>query len=74
MERVADLFLQREHEFLSPYAFLTKKTKGRLYPCEESECRTEFQRDRDRILHSKSFRRLIHKTQVFFCPEEELVL
>ncbi|MBO7763266.1 MAG: HD domain-containing protein, partial [Clostridia bacterium] len=71
MERVADLFLQREHEFLSPFAFLTENTRGRIHPCEESVCRTEFQRDRDRILHSKSFRRLIHKTQVFFCPEEE---
>ncbi len=71
METVADLFLKREEEYLSPYAFHTVHTRGRLHPCEKSECRTEFQRDRDRILHSKSFRRLMHKTQVFFAPEEE---
>ncbi len=71
METVADLFLKREGEYLSPYAFHTVNTRGRLYPCERSECRTEFQRDRDRILHSKSFRRLMHKTQVFLAPEEE---
>ena len=71
MPTIADIFLAREHGYLSPYAFLTENTRGRLYPCEKSECRTEFQRDRDRILHSKSFRRLMHKTQVFFSPEEE---
>ena len=71
METVADLFLKREGEYLSPYAFHTVNTRGRLHPCEKSDCRTEFQRDRDRILHSKSFRRLMHKTQVFLAPEEE---
>ncbi len=71
MENVADLFIKREHGYLSPFAFFTENTKGRLFPCEKSECRTEFQRDRDRILHSKAFRRLMHKTQVFFSPEEE---
>lgn len=71
MQTVADLFLMREREYLSPFAFRTENTRGRLFPCEKSECRTEFQRDRDRILHSKSFRRLMHKTQVFFSPEEE---
>lgn len=71
MQTIADLFLQREREYLSPHAFLTENTRGRLAPCEPSECRTEFQRDRDRILHSKSFRRLMRKTQVFFSPEEE---
>lgn len=71
MKTIADLFLEREQDYLSPYAFRTADTRGRLFPCEKSECRTEFQRDRDRILHSKSFRRLMHKTQVFFSPEEE---
>ena len=71
MNNLKDLFLERERAYFSPYAFLTENTRGRQHPCEPSECRTEFQRDRDRILHSKAFRRLMHKTQVFFCPEEE---
>ena len=56
---------------LSPYAFLTKNTKGREHPYIPCENRTEFQRDRDRIIHSKSFRRLMHKTQVFLFPADE---
>ena len=71
MERICDIFLQREEQFLSPYAFLTKNTKGRLTPVAPSDSRTEFQRDRDRILHCKSFRRLMHKTQVLFSPTDE---
>ncbi len=71
MATVCDFFLEREKNFLSPYAFLTENTKGRAFPCDPSDCRTEFQRDRDRILHSKSFRRLMHKTQVFFSPRDE---
>ena len=66
-----EMFLEREKTFLSPYAFLTSDTKGRAVPIESCPNRTDFQRDRDRILHCKSFRRLMHKTQVFFSPEDE---
>ena len=58
-----------ENQFLCEKAFRVKDTKGRLKPVEECQVRTEFQRDRDRIIHSKSFRRLMHKMQVFLAPE-----
>lgn len=54
---------------LSPYAALSSETKGRQRPEPECGLRTPFQRDRDRIIHCKSFRRLKHKTQVFLSPE-----
>ena len=60
---------QLEIKSLSPYATYSAKSKGRLRPEEECDIRPVFQRDRDRILHSKSFRRLKDKTQVFLTPE-----
>jgi len=60
---------QMECDFLSPYACLSMMSKGRDKPEEQCDIRPVFQRDRDRILHSKSFRRLKDKTQVFLTPE-----
>lgn len=60
---------QRELEYLSPFAAFSVESAGRDVPEEECDIRTVFQRDRDRILHSKSFRRMKHKTQVFLSPE-----
>jgi dGTPase len=59
---------EQEKKILSPFATLSFKTKGRQFPEEECSLRPAFQHDRDRIIHSKSFRRLKHKTQVFLIP------
>jgi dGTPase len=58
----------REREILAPEAAKAADTKGRLRPEREDDIRPAFQRDRDRVIHSKAFRRLKHKTQVFFSP------
>lgn len=58
-----------EEEILSPQATLSRQSKGRLRKEPPCQIRTAFQRDRDRIVHAKSFRRLKHKTQVFISPE-----
>ncbi len=58
-----------ERETLSFEAALSQNTRGREFPEEECDLRTPYQRDRDRIIHCKSFRRLKHKTQVFLSPE-----
>jgi dGTPase len=69
---VADAFVARireqEEHALSPLAVRSYETRGRLRPEEECHVRTPFQRDRDRIVHSKPFRRLKGKTQVFIDP------
>ena len=60
---------QRERELLSPYASHSADTRGREHPEEECDVRTTYQRDRDRILHCKAFRRMKDKTQVFLAPQ-----
>ena len=60
---------QWEQDYLSPYASLSANSKGRLKPEEQCDIRPVFQRDRDRIIHCKAFRRLKDKTQVFLTPE-----
>lgn len=63
-----EIFERDEHTRLSKYASFSDCSRGRAVPEEESDIRTVYQRDRDRVIHSKSFRRLKHKTQVFLAP------
>ncbi len=72
--KIANIRMQQENlerEHLSPYAMLSAESAGRARPEDKCPIRTDFQRDRDRIIHCKAFRRLKHKTQVFIDPEED---
>lgn len=68
---IAEQNMEMEEKMLSPFACLAKNSRGREIPIPPCEVRTVFQRDRDRIVHAKSFRRLMHKTQVFLSPEDD---
>ncbi|MCS7280712.1 MAG: deoxyguanosinetriphosphate triphosphohydrolase [Desulfobacterota bacterium] len=67
--KIRELLEQKEEILLSPFAQKSKNSRGRLKPEPECDIRPAFQHDRDRIIHSKAFRRLKHKTQVFLSPQ-----
>ncbi len=69
MKSIRERTFEIEKMFLSPYACRSENTAGRDRYEAPCEMRTEFQRDRDRIIYCKAFRRLKNKTQVFFSPE-----
>lgn len=66
---IREISCETEHKVLSEYASFADESSGRLRDEPECDIRTCYQRDRDRIIHSNSFRRLKHKTQVFLSPE-----
>src|SRR5512138_2176573 len=68
LSSIREALEQRERETLAPQAAKSAESRGRLRPEKEDDVRPAFQRDRDRIIHCKAFRRLKHKTQVFFRP------
>lgn len=68
---IREILEKREKEILSPYAALSSESQGRKKKEKECDFRTAFQRDRDKIIHCRAFRRLKHKTQVFISPVED---
>src|SRR5438876_4472053 len=68
MSTIREQLEAREGDILAPQAAKSATSRGRLRPEREDDVRPAFQRDRDRIIHCKAFRRLKHKTQVFFAP------
>ena len=69
--KLREILEQREYETLSPFAMKVKESKGREREEKKCDLRTDYQRDADRIIHSKAFRRLMHKTQVFLSPSKD---
>src|SRR5204862_294484 len=65
MPRTRQELEQWERQFLAPYAQLSSESRGRKFPEASPDWRTQYQRDRDRVIHSRAFRRLEYKTQVF---------
>jgi dGTPase len=68
LSTIREALEQRERDTLAPQAARSAESRGRLHPEPEDDVRPAFQHDRDRVIHSKAFRRLKHKTQVFFAP------